>query len=121
MAERVFGVAIKRKEDPRLITGRGTYTDNMKLPGMAHAAILRSPHAHARIKGINVERAKAHPGVVAVFTGADLAGRVVPTAFNIPDSDLKTPPHPALAADKVRFVGDGVAVVVAEDRYTAED
>ncbi|MFQ5880730.1 MAG: xanthine dehydrogenase family protein molybdopterin-binding subunit, partial [Dehalococcoidia bacterium] len=89
--------------------------------GMTYAAILRSPHAHARIKSINVEKAKAHPGVVGVFTGADLTGRVVPTAWNIPASDLKTPPHPALAVDTVRHVGDGVAVVVAEDRYTAED
>ncbi|MDI3257051.1 MAG: molybdopterin-dependent oxidoreductase [Kyrpidia sp.] len=119
----VFGTAIKRREDPRLITGNGRYTDDVQLPGMLYAAILRSPHAHARIRGINVEKAKRHPGVVAVFTGRDVAGKVapIPTAWLPPDSNIKTPAHPALAVDSVRYVGDGVAMVVAESRYVARD
>jgi carbon-monoxide dehydrogenase large subunit len=119
----IFGASVRRREDPRLITGRATFIDDIVLPGMLHAAILRSPHAHARIRSINVERARAHPGVVAVFTGADLQGKVgnIACAWLIPNADLKLPPHPPLAVDRVRYVGDGVAVVVAEDRYTAHD
>jgi len=120
---RVFGARIKRREDPRLITGTATYTDDIVIPGMCYAVIVRSPYAHARIKGIDVERARRHPGVVAVFTGKDLEGKVnpIPCAWLIPGSDLKTPPHPALAVDRVRYVGDGVAVVVASSRYAAAD
>src|SRR5690242_20098492 len=66
------GAAIKRKEDPRFITGRGSYLDDVKLPGMAHAAVLRSPYAHARIRSIDISAAKAMPGVIAVYTGQDL-------------------------------------------------
>jgi carbon-monoxide dehydrogenase large subunit len=120
---RVFGARIKRREDPRLITGTATYTDDIVIPGMCYAVIVRSPYAHARIKGIDVEQARRHPGVVAVFTGKDLEGKVnpIPCAWLIPGSDLKTPPHPALAVDRVRYVGDGVAVVVASSRYAAAD
>jgi aerobic carbon-monoxide dehydrogenase large subunit len=120
---RLFGASIKRREDPRLITGKATYTDDLRLPGMVYAHIVRSTHAHARITRLDVEAARRHPGVVAVFTGKDLAGALhpIPTAWLIPNSDLKTPPHPALAVDTVRYVGDGVAVVVAEDRYAAQD
>jgi carbon-monoxide dehydrogenase large subunit len=120
---KLFGASIKRREDPRLITGKATYTDDLQLQGLVHAQIVRSPHAHARIKQIDVEAASQHPGVVAVFTGKDLQGVIkpIPTAWLIPNSDLKTPPHPALAVDTVRYVGDGVAVVVAEDRYAARD
>ncbi|MBX6395512.1 MAG: xanthine dehydrogenase family protein molybdopterin-binding subunit, partial [Alicyclobacillaceae bacterium] len=119
----VFGAAVKRREDPRLITGNGRYTDDIQLPGMLYAAILRSPHAHARIRSIQVERAKQLPGVVAVFTGSDVAGKVapIPTAWLPPNSGIKTPAHPPLAVDKVRYVGDGVAMVVAESRYIARD
>ncbi|MCL6626256.1 xanthine dehydrogenase family protein molybdopterin-binding subunit [Alicyclobacillus shizuokensis] len=119
----VFGQVVKRREDPRFITGRGQYTDDVQLPGMLYAAILRSPHAHARIIGIDVEAAKRAPGVVAVYTGRDLAERMgsVPTAWIPPESDLKTPPHRALAVDKVRYVGDGVAMVIADTRYAARD
>jgi carbon-monoxide dehydrogenase large subunit len=120
---RVFGSSIKRREDPALITGEGKYTDDLVLPGMAHAAIVRSPHAHARIKGIDTSRADALPGVVAVFTGQDVEQSGVPgkipTAWIHPD--MKMPEHPILAQEVVRYVGDGVAVVVAEDRYTARD
>jgi aerobic carbon-monoxide dehydrogenase large subunit len=120
---KLFGAKIKRREDPRLITGKATYTDDLQPAGLVHAQIIRSPHAHARIKRIDVEAARRHPGVVAVFTGKDLQGKInpIPTAWLIPNSDLKTPPHPALAVDTVRYVGDGVAVVVAEGRYTARD
>ena len=74
MTTRLFGSGIRRREDPRLITGGSTYTDDIKLPGMVHAAILRSPHAHARITGINTSVAQAAPGVLAVYTGADTDG-----------------------------------------------
>src|SRR2546429_7389967 len=73
-ADRLFGKSIKRTEDPRFITGRGKYVDDLKLPGMTYAAFVRSPHAHARIKGIDVSAAKSHPGVVAVYTGKDMTG-----------------------------------------------
>ena len=72
----IFGSSVRRREDPRLITGRATYTDDVKLSGMLHAAILRSPHAHARIRSINADNARAHEGVHAVLTGADLQGKV---------------------------------------------
>jgi carbon-monoxide dehydrogenase large subunit len=115
------GLALKRKEDPRFLTGRGTYADNMKLTGVGYLAILRSPHAHARIRSVNTSAAAASAGVIAVYTGSDFEGRVVPTAWNIPDSELKTPAHPPVAQGVVRYVGDAVAVVVAESRYAAED
>ena len=123
MTTRVFSSGIRRREDPRLITGRASYTDDIKLPGMAHAAILRSPYAHAAIKSVGTSGAASQPGVIAVYTGADTAKALnaIPCAWLIPNSDLKTPAHPAIAADKVRYVGDAVAVVVAETRYQAED
>ena len=123
MTTRIFGPGIRRREDPRLITGGATYTDDVQLPGMAYAAILRSPHAHAKINSINTIAAKASPGVVAVFTGADTDGVLspIPCAWIPPDSDVKAVAHPALAKDVVRYQGDAVAVIVAEDRYQAED
>lgn len=119
----VFGTAIRRKEDPRLITGKGTYVDDIQLPGMLYAVVLRSPHAHARIVSVDTAKAAAAPGVVAVYTGRDIEGKVgaIPTAWLPPDSELKTPAHPALAVDRVRYVGDGVAFVVAETRAQAKD
>ncbi len=123
MTTRIFGSGIRRREDPRLITGRASYTDDIKLPGMLHAAILRSPYAHAHIKSVDTSGAAGQPGVVAVYTGADTDGVLnpLPCAWLIPGSDLKTPAHPPVAKDKVRYVGDAVAVVVAESRYQAED
>jgi len=120
---KLFGAKVKRREDPRLVTGRATYTDDVKLAGMVHAVFVRSPHAHAAIRRIDVAAARRAPGVAAVFTGADLAGKVgsLPCAWTIPNADLKTPPHPAIAVSRVRYVGDAVAVVVAEDRYAAQD
>lgn len=123
MTTRIFGSGIRRREDPRLITGQASYTDDIKLTGMVHAAILRSPHAHARITSINTDAAKNASGVLAVYTGADIEGVLnpIPCAWAIPDSDLKAVAYPAIASDVVRYVGDAVAVVVAENRYQAED
>ncbi len=123
MSTRIFGSGIRRREDPRLITGSATYTDDLTLPRMAHAAMLRSPHAHARITSIDTSRAAAAPGVVAAYTHADTEGAVAPApcAWHLPDSDLKMADYHCLAKDVVRYVGDIVAVVVAESRYAAED
>jgi carbon-monoxide dehydrogenase large subunit len=128
--ERLFGKSIKRREDPRFITGRGQYVDDLKLPGMTYAAFVRSPHAHARIKSIDVTQAKAHPGVVAVFTGKDMTGvNSLPCGWdlrkakNIPGvvQDLTMVPHMPLTSDVARHVGDPVAVVIAESQAAAID
>ena len=120
---KVFGSSIKRREDPSLITGKGKFTDDLTLPNTAYSAMVRSPHAHARIGNIDTSKAKALDGVIAVFTGEDIKASgipgVVPVGWLLPD--LKTPSHPILATETVRYVGDAVAVVVAEDRYTARD
>jgi carbon-monoxide dehydrogenase large subunit len=123
MSAKVFGSGIRRREDPRLITGTATYTDDVVLPNMAHAAILRSPHAHARIRKIDTSRAKTAPGVIAVFTAADTeaALKPMPCAWLVPNADLKVATYPQLARDVVRYVGDCVAVVVADSRYQAQD
>ncbi|HAJ00727.1 MAG TPA: carbon monoxide dehydrogenase, partial [Dehalococcoidia bacterium] len=123
MTTRIFGSGIRRREDPRLMTGQAAYTDDIKLAGMVHAAILRSPHAHAKINGIDTSAAKSAPGVLAVYTSADTEGVLnpIPCAWQPPDSDIKAVDHHALAVDVVRYVGDAVAVVVAESRYQAED
>jgi aerobic carbon-monoxide dehydrogenase large subunit len=117
---RVLGSSIKRREDPRFITGRGNYTDDVKVAGMTHAVFVRSPHANAHIRSIDVGRAKAHPGVVAVFTGKDMAGvQSLPCGWLLPG--LKIPAHPPLATDAARYVGDPVAVVIAESQGAARD
>ena len=123
MTTRIFSSGIRRREDPRLISGRATYTDDITLPGAVYAAILRSPHAHARIRRVNTSRAARAEGVVAVYTGADLEGVIgpIPCAWMIPNSDIKGVAHPAIARDMVRYVGDAVAVVVAESRHQAQD
>ena len=116
----LVGKRIRRKEDPRLITGTATYVDDIKMPGMHHACILRSPHAAARIRSINMKPALDLPGVVAVFTGEDIDGvGPVPCGASLPG--LRVPPHSILAKDRVYFVGHPVAVVVATDRYIAAD
>lgn len=119
----LFGSGIKRREDPRLITGRATYTDDVSLPGLLYAVVLRSTYAHAKVKKVDVAKAKQAPGVVAIYTGADVRDKLntVPCAWNVPNCDLKVPPHPPLAVDKVRYVGDGIALVVAESRAAARD
>ena len=123
MTTRIFSSGIRRREDPRLISGRATYTDDLTLPNTAYAAILRSPHAHARIRRVNTSRASRADGVLAVYTGTDLDGVIapIPCAWIIPDSDIKAVSHPAIARDVVRYVGDAVAVVVAESRHQAQD
>ncbi|WP_255574161.1 molybdopterin cofactor-binding domain-containing protein [Cryobacterium sp. TMT2-23] len=107
---------IQRKEDPRFVRGKGHYVDDIVLPGMLHGAILRSPVAHARIVSIDTSAALAHPGVVAVITGQDLLGLKLAWAPTL-SADVQA----VLATDKVRFQGQGVAFVVAEDRYAARD
>lgn len=116
------GEAVKRVEDPRFIQGKGKYVANLKLANMAYAAIVRSPYAHATIGEIDISDAVAMDGVIAVYTGKDLVDSGVgslPCGFNPPG--IIAPPHMPLAVDRVRHVGDGVAVVIAEDRYTAQD
>ncbi len=117
------GKPVKRKEDPRLITGRGLYVDDIKLPGMLYAAFVRSPYAHARIKSVDVSKALRMPGVVNVFTGNDLRGKIgpIPTGWMLTGADLRVPEWPAVAYDRVRFVGEIVAVAVAQDPYRARD
>ena len=163
--EKFVGGGVPRKEDPALVTGRANWTDNIKLPGMLHATMLRSPYAHAKITSIDASAAKEQPGVIEVFTGEDLAAEyhknpqanpaavtgydlsmhersqgetsVTDTADNtdgqpvdektrtfvawIVHDDLKVPHHDPVARDEVNFAGDIVAVVVATDRYKAQD
>ncbi|MGZ6028241.1 MAG: xanthine dehydrogenase family protein molybdopterin-binding subunit [Myxococcaceae bacterium] len=120
--ERLVGKAVRRREDPRFITGRGTFTDDVKLPGTQHAAFVRSAHAHARIRRIDPTRALAQPGVRAVFTGKDLADagvNAIPVGWLLPG--LKTTDFRAIAVDLVRHAGEAVAVVVAESAALARD
>jgi carbon-monoxide dehydrogenase large subunit len=120
MVGRVTGTSVRRVEDRRLLTGRGRYVDDVRLPGMLHAAFVRSQHAHARVLAVDAAEARAVPGVHAVLTDTDLravAADLDPTQM----PNLVAPTHPALARDKVRFVGEPVAVVIADSRYVAED
>ncbi len=119
---KLFGSSIKRREDPRLITGKGVFTDDVKLPGQTYAAFVRSPHAHARIRRVDVAKAKQVPGVVAAFTGKDLAdGGVNPLPCGWLLPELKIPEYRAIATTKAHFVGHAVAVVIAETPYAAKD
>src|SRR6516162_9512021 len=116
----LVGKRIRRREDPRLITGTATYVEDIKMPGMHHAIIVRSPHGAARIKSIDISKAAAHPGVAAVFTGKDTEKiGPVPCGASLPG--LRVPHHYILAMDRVYFAGHPVAVVVATDRYIAKD
>ena len=117
---RLLGASIKRREDPRFITGKGNYTDDLKLAGMTHAVFVRSPHANAKIRKIDTTKAAKMPGVVAIFTGKDLAGvNSLPCGWLLPE--LKIPPHMPLAIDAARYVGDPVAIVIAESQSAASD
>ena len=122
-----IGAPVRRKEDYRFITGQGTYTDDINRPGQAYAYFLRSPHAHAKISKIDTAAAKKAPGVLGVFTGADLAADKVGglicgwTVTGKDGTPHKAPPHPVIAVDTVRCVGDQVALVVAETREQARD
>jgi carbon-monoxide dehydrogenase large subunit len=117
-----IGQARRRKEDAHLITGRTIWTDNINLPGLLHLAILRSPMAHAKITSIDTSAAKARPGVIAAFSGRDFAETqgTVPCAWPV-TPDMVNPGHPSLAVDQVNHVGEAVAVVVARDKYSAQD
>src|SRR3989449_3263026 len=116
-----IGLSVKRREDRRMLTGRGHYVDDVRLPHLCHAAIVRSPHAHARILDVDARRATALPGVVAVLTIADLpeCAAAVPPLVTSPR--LRPYAQPAIAGPKVRHVGEAVAVVVADDVYRAAD
>jgi carbon-monoxide dehydrogenase large subunit len=120
-----IGKSVKRKEDARFLTGAGQYTDDVTMPNQAHAYFLRSPHAHAKIGKIDTAAAKKAPGVLAIYTGADLEGvNGLPCGWLITSTDgtpMKEPPHHVLAKGKVRYVGDHVALVVAETRDQAKD
>src|SRR6266852_7201797 len=111
------GKSVKRRDDPRILAGRGTYVDDIKLPGLLHAAVLRSPHAHARIKSIATSAARRAPGVVAVLTGPEALEYVSP----MPAFCAETVVQHAVATERVRFVGEAVAAVAATSRYAAED
>jgi len=121
----LIGQSVKRKEDVRFLTGAGQYTDDITLPRQTYAVFVRSPHAHAKVRKVDTSRAKAAPGVVGVFTGADLEGvGGLPCGWLITSLDgtpMKEPPHPVLAQGKVRYVGDRVALVVAESLTQAKD
>lgn len=124
MSNKFIGKSVKRVEDKRFITGKGRYTDDINLPGMTHAYILRSPYAHARIKSIDTSAAAAMQGVVTIMTGDEVGHYGVPCGWqvNFKNGDImKEPPHPLLVKDKARHVGDAVAMVVAESREIAQD
>ena len=119
--ETMFGKAIKRKEDPRFITGRGSYVDDLHLPDMQTVVFVRSPYAHAKITKIDTSAAEKHPGVMKIYTGKDFGQIPVPTGVNLPNSNQVSPMYPVMATDVVRHTGEIVATVVASDAGTARD
>ena len=127
MAKFGIGQSITRREDLRLLTGQGQYVDDLRLPGQVHVAFVRSPHAHARVLGVDVADAKTAPGVIDVITGAELLAAGIgdfpigPGLKNAQGNPMSAPPYYALATDAVRFVGQAVAAVVATTRAQAED
>jgi carbon-monoxide dehydrogenase large subunit len=127
MTTSLIGARVPRKEDYRFLTGAGQYTDDVALPGQTYAAFVRSPHAHAVLRSVKTDKAKKAPGVIAVYTGAELAAAKVgglPCGWLITDvkgQPMKEPPFPALAQGKVRHVGERVAVVIAESAAQARD
>ena len=121
-----IGQSVKRVEDQRFITGKGQYTDDITLPGMTFATIIRSPLAHANIKNIDLSAAKNAPGYVASFVGGDIPEAIagVPCGWQVDFKNgdtMKEPPHPLLARTKALHVGDGIAVVIAETQAQAKD
>jgi len=115
---KLVGQRVKRREDPRLITGYATYVDDIQLARMAHMAVVRSEHAHARLRRVDVSKARSMPGVLLVMTADDIP---IPSLPGVPVDPQKVPAHPVLAKERVRHVGDPIAVVIAEDRYQARD
>jgi carbon-monoxide dehydrogenase large subunit len=118
---KLVGTRVKRREDPRLITGHGIYVDDIQPAHALHLGVRRSEYAHARIRSINTDAAKAIPGVVGVYTADDLVGIVAPMPAAPATPDNKIAPRNVLTKDKARHVGDPIAVVIAEDRYIARD
>jgi carbon-monoxide dehydrogenase large subunit len=119
----VLGTRLLRREDPALLTGEAKYTNDLNIPGALHLAVLRSPYAHARILSVDLSRARALPGVVAAYSGADLAplwAGPMPCAWPV-TADMKNPAHYPVAASKAHYVGDGVAVVLATNDVAAHD
>jgi len=119
----IVGTSVDRKEDMALLTGQAKYVDDMSVPGMVWMSVVRSPYAHARIRGVDVSGALAHRGAIAAFSGEELAGEwqaSLPCAW-LPTEDTNQPNHRPLAVDEARYVGDGVAVVIAESREAARD
>src|SRR5947209_11066740 len=116
-----MGERLRRREDPRFITGQGTYVGDIRLPGMLHAAFVRCPYGHAQIARLSLDRARAMPGVRAVFSARDLPAlqRTMAPVFDQPDIQLRMPSP--LAVDEIRCAGEAVAVVVADDLYRAAD
>src|SRR5688572_15938175 len=127
MGAPLIGARVERKEDYRFLTGAGQYTDDVGLPRQSYAAFVRSPHAHAKIRKISLDKAKQAPGFVAAYTGEDFAAAKLgglPCGWLITDVNgqpMKEPPHPCLAQGKVRYVGDQVAIVVAATLDQARD
>ncbi len=126
MRKRVFGEPVKRNEDERLLTGEALFVDDVQLPQMGHIAFLRSPHANARIRSVDVDKARRMEGVLAVFTADDLGDYWKPAPLLLPPPPIERltfveRTQPPLARDRVRYVGEPIAVVVAESRYLAED
>ena len=122
MATRVFGQPIRRNEDERLVTGMGNFVDDISAPGALEVAFLRSPEAHARIVSLDVSRAREHPGVVAVYTHADLGEHDIELPLMIPHPCMPYPKTQRLLAhEEVHYVGQTIAMVVADSRYIAED
>src|SRR5215204_4738960 len=119
----MVGASVRRHEDPKLVAGAGTFVDDIKLPGMLYVGIVRSPYAHARITGVNMDALNEHNGVQGRLTGQEVRARQkapLPISWRIPP-DLKAPDHWAMATDVVRYVGEPVAAVAVEDRYQIED
>jgi carbon-monoxide dehydrogenase large subunit len=127
MPDGTIGQPVRRREDYRFLTGQGTYTDDINRPGQVYAYILRSPHANARINSLNTSAAQEAPGIVAVFTGPDMAAEGIgglPCGWLVNSKDgspMKEPPHPVLAVDRVRHVGDPIAVVIGQSYQQAKD
>jgi aerobic carbon-monoxide dehydrogenase large subunit len=118
-----IGASAPRKEDRKLLTGQARYVDDLSLTGMVWAYVVRSPYAHARITRVDVSKAREAEGVVGAFSGADLTDdwkTTLPCVW-LPTPDTKQPMHRPLATDKVRYAGDGVAIVLAESRALAKD
>src|SRR5262245_14117253 len=121
MATRLFGASIARRADDRLLRGAARYLDDVRRPAMLHVAIVRSPHAHADVRGVDAERARKLPGVVDVVSARDLGDAARPFPLLLPQRGLQAATWSMLAGGRVRFVGEAVAAVVADDPYRAHD